>query len=203
VFTPDIDTPQEFDQWLQSNFKNSPTTFYPAVNSYYPSGGYPSQFDRLDWLISGVSSPPRAANELEAAVACNARYLDTAYGANFTYNYYFNASFGYHGFDLCWTFPTYELWYKDKLGNEWDICPEIRFFSSNVEYWRKYLVSFAKTANPNYSGQPALWTPFGSNGSAMYMDIFSSMRMIIDPGMPVDRCFFWQRAPYCKTCGFA
>jgi hypothetical protein len=143
-----------------------------------------------------------SANELiEAAVACNARYLDTAYGANFTYNYYFYASFGFHGFDLCWTFPTHKL-IIDVFGIEVDICPEIRL-GSNPDYWRKYLVTFAKTANPNYAGQPASWTPFGSSGSAMYMDEFSSMRMIIDTGMPVDRCGFWQRAPYCKTCGFA
>lgn len=122
--------------------------------------------------------------------------MSNAYG-NSTFNYYFDALYGYHGFDLCWTFENFVLNYKG-----FNICPAIRGIgiSKNPKYFRQYLVAFIKTANPNFVGEPTLWTPFGPNKSALYMDITSSMHMISDDKVPSDRCGFWQRAPYCKTC---
>jgi hypothetical protein len=123
--------------------------------------------------------------------------MSNAYGVNNTFNYYFYALYGYHGFDLCWTFQDFVLKY---LGV--NICPAIRGFgiSKNPKYFRQYLLSFIKASNPNYSGEPALWTPFGPDKNAMYMDITGTMRMTPDDKVPSDRCNFWQPAPYCKTC---
>ena len=123
--------------------------------------------------------------------------MSNAYGVNNTFNYYFNALYGYHGFDLCWTFENFVLSYKGT-----NICPAIRGagFSKNPKNFRQYLVAFIKTSKTTFAGQPNPWTPFGSNNCAMYMDITSQMHMIKDDKVPSDRCGFWQPAPYCKTC---
>lgn len=100
--------------------------------------------------------------------------------------------------NLCWTFyPDYHL----MLGGI-DICSILNSSPGRAKAWQGYVASFVLTGGLNEMRGSGIveWGHFGDGGNVLSMD-GREFKMGVDGVVPVDRCGFWQPAPYCQTCG--
>ncbi len=115
----------------------------------------------------------------DAAVNCNADYLNNAYG-NRTYNYLFSVPPAIHGIDVPYTYYN---------------GPNPAVLSSTVALaLQTYITSFAEDGNPNERGVP-MFGMVGNSSRILNLNI-TSIAEIRGYDENNERCAWWQKALY-------
>ena len=126
---------------------------------------------------------------LEGLIICNCLYLSHAF-ANQTFNYRFSIPPGIHALDLLYTFyPTTVTVRGEQLS-----LPVPLLHAQGLQ---SYFTSFVKHGDPNIERRPVTveWPLFGDTN--MIVDVGpSGFSVVGDREISVERCKFWQSAPY-------
>ncbi|KAM0803852.1 Alpha/Beta hydrolase protein [Usnea florida] len=140
------------------------TTLYPAnFSGYY---GYTSQMGRTSLTVG------------DAAIVCNARYLDDAFQGQYAYE--FTVPPSTHAEDLSYLF--YDNGTAAMVSN-----------TTLAVLLQRYITRFAETGSPNAPDLP----PFATNENQIVQNLNSSyIGPIMDESISRYRCAYWQEALY-------
>ncbi|TVY41701.1 Carboxylesterase [Lachnellula subtilissima] len=175
--SPFVPTPATFDQNVilvsfpntnASNTLNYITqTLYPPIfNGTY---NYTNQIARAAEIVG------------EALFACNANYLDRAFG-NRAYSYQFSVAPSLHGDDVPYTF--YQSPNNAVLNDTLAVAMQ------------EYFTNFAITGDPNGGGLPPFPTYYEDSPDGIVLDFNVSSISTIPDVLANDRCAWWQKALY-------
>ena len=202
VFTPtDITTDAQFNTFVsevlppyaQSAGVNA------AIEARYPpiAGGksnYTSEFARTKALLA------------DGAFWCNVRFLSDAYNGK-NYNLQYSVTPGLHGTDVVPTFYDLNL-DLTALGNSLPF-PLVPGFGSFAQAYQSYLVSHARSGDPNtYSKKlnipPAIpWPKAGSSSANVLTNVLNAgdlgFGLINDPKTSESACDFWRQVAAAVT----
>ncbi|KAL2050067.1 hypothetical protein ABVK25_009677 [Lepraria finkii] len=143
IFVPaDVQTDSEFNTFVDEMFPAYAKTagLNSIIEVHYPpvmSGtvhNYTTEFDRTKALLG------------QSSFQCNVRYLSDAYAGK-NYNLQYSVTPGFHGTDLLPTF--YNLNVDLTLFGDDESYPLIPGFGSFAQAYQSYLVSHARSGNPN------------------------------------------------------
>ena len=176
LFTsPFITNGSDYSTFLQQLFPGiSPkqlnfitTTLYPAnFSGYY---GYTSQMGRTNLTIG------------DAAIVCNARYLDNAFQGQYAYE--FTVPPSTHAEDTSYIF--YDNGTAPMVSN-----------TTLAVLLQRYITRFAETGSPNAPDLP----PFVTNENHIVQNLNSSyIGPIVDERLSRYRCAYWQEALYRRS----
>ena len=162
------------------------------IENHYPPAGPGSPYllvrDRLSAFLA------------ESSFTCNIRTLSDAYNGK-NYNLEYQVSPALHGTDLLPTFYDINL-DLSILGPQWDI-PLIPIFGQFAQAYQAYLISHARTGDPNTYKKPILnvppaitWPKADSSGDAIKNvlsanDLGFGVSTITDTETTKSRCSFW------------
>jgi carboxylesterase type B len=176
-FTPtDIATDAELQAYVAESLPDaSAATLSYMLSVVYPpvfdgTYGYWSEFGRL------------AQIEGDFFFSCSTNFLATAF-KNETYNYIFAYPPGYHAEDVPYTFFN---------GDTTTIDDGLPVNPTLARELQDYLMSFAKTSNPNYVGSTQTFPEYGSEGSVLEFTYYGLTTGIDD--MKNARCTWLQQS---------
>lgn len=189
-----IETDQGFNEFVDSIFPAYSKTagVNSAIETQYPpvmSGTNRKYSSERDRLIDVTQ---------DSSFQCNVRYLSDAYkGKNWNIRY--SATTGLHGVDLVPTFYNLNI-DVPILGTEISL-PLVPGFGSFAQAYQSYLVSHARTGNPNkfrktFNLPPAIsWPQPGNTGDALTNVLDATdlgFNYITDDLTRKSRCGFWE-----------
>ena len=184
---------EEFPSYAQSSGVNS------AIEARYPpvmSGSvhnYTTEFDRLRAFIG------------DSSFQCNVRYLTDAYAGK-NYNLQYSVTPGFHATDLLPTFYNLNL-DLSKLSSAFNI-PLIPGFGPFAQAYQSYLVSHARTGDPNtyrkgINVPPAIPWPKPNSAGDEIQGVLDAgdlgFSIIGDPETRESVCGFWREVQAAVT----
>lgn len=202
VFTPtNIETDAQFTTFLNQLYPAYAQTagVTAAIEARYPpvmndtASNYTTEFDRVKAFMG------------DSSFYCNIRYLSDAYAGK-NYNLRYSVSPGFHGTDLLPTF--YDLNVDiNALGNETSY-PLIPGFGSFAQAYQSYLVSHARSGDPNTYAKalnvsPAIVWPQAVGGGEEIVGVLeagdSGFGVVGDEQTRESVCGFWREVAAAVT----
>ena len=201
IFTPtNIQTDADFNAFLQSAFPNyaQKSGVNAAIEARYPpvtggSSNYSTEFDRTK-AFGGDSS-----------FYCNVRYLTDAYDGK-NYNLRYGVTPGFHATDLLPTFYDLNL-DLSAFGNDVSY-PLIPGFGAFAQAYQSYLVSHARTGDPNVYKKTlnvpsAITWPKPSSGGDQISGVLNAgdlgFSVVADSQTEESVCGFWREVAAAVT----
>ena len=187
-------TNDKFTTWVEYIFPSYSTKagLTQSILDHYPPAGVGSPYllvrDRINAFLA------------ESSFACNVRTLSDAYNGK-NYNLEYQVTPALHGTDLLPTFYDLNL-DLSVLGTQWDISL-IPIFGQFAQTFQAYLVSHARTGDPNTYKKPLLnvppaitWPKADNSGDAIKNvlsanDLGFGVSTIEDTETTKSRCGFW------------
>lgn len=195
LFVPlDITSNDQFTAWINYIFPgySAQAGISQMILDHYPPAGLGSPYllvrDRIKAFLS------------ESSFLCNVRALSDAYDGK-NYNLDYQVTPALHATDLLPTFYNINLDLK-AFGASWDI-PLIPIFGQFAQTYQAYLVSHARTGDPNTYKKPLLnvppaitWPKADNSGDAIKNvlsanDLGFGVSTITDTQTTKSRCDFW------------
>ena len=202
IFTPvDVTTDADFNAFVNYTYPPHANAadvdaaieaHYPPIMSSPPSN-YTSAFARTE---AGLG---------DSAVECTVRYLTDAYAGK-TYNLQYSVTPGYHATDLLPTF--YNLDINLATLNTSVSYPLIPFFGTFAQSYQSYLVSHARSGNPNTYAKtlnvpPAIYWPQPDTSGDELTGVLNAgdtgFSLISDATTTETICDFWREVAAAVT----
>lgn len=158
--------------------------------------------ETLEYITQDLYPPPKSSGDrdeirrtaeavAELAVTCNTLYILNAYGKKYSYKYLFDMVPGIHGQDAAYTYYQ---------GPPALLPPGVtKGRVPNAHALQTYLTSYAKFGNPNVHFQKLHEFPnYKNNDLVRFYDNLAGQSFIETQAdrTDVDRCRFWEYAPY-------
>ncbi len=202
IFVPsDVTTDAQFSTYVsevfppyaQSDGVNS------AIEARYPpvmsgKSNYTTEFDRTKALLG------------DSSFQCNVRYLSDAYNGK-NYNLQYSVTPGFHATDLLPTFYDLNI-DLTALGNSTPF-PIIPGFGSFAQAYQSYLVSHARSGNPNTYAKvlnvpPTInWPKAGSSSANVLTNVLNAgdlgFSLVSDNETTESACNFWREVAAAVT----
>ena len=195
IFVPlDVTTDTQFSTFISDFFPSYAQSagVNAIIEARYPpvmsgKSNYSTEFDRTKALLA------------ESSFQCNIRYLSDAYNGK-NYNLQYSVTPGFHATDLLPTFYDANL-DLTALGEKWPF-PIIPGFGSFAQAYQSYLVSHARSGDPNEYAKllnlpPAIkWPKAGSSTADVLTNVLNAgdlgFSVISDKTTTESVCGFWR-----------
>lgn len=202
IFVPlDVQTDAQFSTYVSEVFPPYAQSagVNAAIEARYPpvmsgSSNYTTEFDRVKALLA------------DSSFQCNVRYLSDAYNG-INYNLQYSVTPGFHATDLLPTF--YDLNVDLTALGDNAPFPLIPGFGSFAQAYQSYLVSHARSGDPNQYAKllnvpPAIHWPKAGNSSAdMLTNVLNAgnlgFSVVSDKETTESVCGFWREVAAAVT----
>lgn len=202
IFVPlDVKTDAKFSTFVSEVFPPYAQSagVNAAIEARYPpvmsgSSNYTTEFDRIKALLA------------DSSFQCNVRYLSDAYNG-INYNLQYSVTPGFHATDLLPTF--YDLNVDLTALGDNAPFPLIPGFGSFAQAYQSYLVSHARSGDPNKYAKllnvpPAIYWPKAGNSSAdMLTNVLNAgnlgFSVVSDKETTESVCGFWREVAAAVT----
>ena len=202
IFVPaDVTTDDQFSTYVSEVFPPYAQSagVNAAIEARYPpvmngTSNYTTEFDRTKALLA------------DSSFQCNVRYLSDAYNGK-NYNLQYSVTPGFHATDLLPTFYDLNI-DLTALGDSVPF-PLVPGFGSFAQAYQSYLVSHARSGDPNkYAKQvnvpPAInWPKAGSSSADVLTDVLnagdSGFSVVSDEETTEVACGFWREVAAAVT----
>ena len=202
IFVPtDVTTDAQFNTYVSEVFPpySQSAGVNAAIEARYPpvmgnNSNYTTEFNRVKALLG------------DSSFQCNVRYLSDAYNGK-NYNLQYSVTPGFHATDLLPAFYDLNI-DLTALGNSVPV-PLIAGFGSFAQAYQSYLVSHARSGDPNKFAKlvnipPAInWPKAGSSSANTLTNVLnagnSGFSVINDPETTESVCDFWRRVAAAVT----
>lgn len=198
---PDVTTDSQFSNFISEAFPPYAQSagVNAAIENRYPpvmsaSSNYTTEFDRTKALLA------------DSSFQCNVRYLSDAYNG-MNYNLQYSVTPGFHGTDLLPTF--YDLNVDLTALGDNSPFPLIPGFGSFAQAYQSYLVSHARSGDPNTYAKllnvpPAInWPKAGSSSADELTNVLNAgdlgFSVVSDTETTESVCGFWREVAAALT----
>ena len=198
---PDVTTDAQFATYVAEVFPPYAQSagVNAAIDAHYPpvmsgTSNYTTEFNRIKALLA------------ESSFQCNVRYLSDAYDGK-NYNLQYSVTPGFHATDLLPTFYDLNI-DLTALGNDVQY-PLIPGFGSFAQAYQSYLVSHARSGDPNKFAKPLNipaainWPKAGSSSANTLTNVLNAgdlgFSVISDQETTESACGFWREVAAAVT----